>query len=323
MRLFPVVAVLALVACHTGSGGSPPFFPTPPPPAILHMVTSGITANAGLRQAVNGPDARVWFTEFNASKVAAVTPAGAVTEYPMPAGSQPDAITVGGDGNIWAGGFGGQILKITTSGFFTPYPIAGAHIGGMTAGPDGNIWYTDYGNDAVGKITNAGVVVSYPAPPGAMPAQIAAGSDGNLWVTDANGSILRVTTLGVMTQYRTGLTSGGHPQAIVAASDTNLYFTEPFSSSAANDRIGKVTIAGAITELGALAPNSDPNQIAAGSDGNLYFTESGTGNIGRVIVASGAVSETALGIMGGSAIVAGPDTTLWVGGTQTVYVLSY
>ena len=325
-QLILIASVLvALSACRTGS--SPPFLLTPASPAIFHSVSSRITPNASLRQAVSGPDGRTWFTEFNADNVAAVTTGAAVTEYPMPAGSAPDAITAGRDGNIWAGGQGGEILRISTSGLFTPYPIAGAHIGGMAVGADGNVWFTDYGNDAVGKITPSGSITEYPAPAGAMPKEIAEGSDGNLWVTDENGSILRVSIFGTVTKFAKGITAGGHPQSIVAAPDSNLYFTEPFFSAGTNDRIGKVTLAGAITELGSLAPNSFPNQIALGVDGNLYFTEFDTGNIGRVIISSPPfptkITETALGITDGSAIVNGPDNNLWVGGLQTIYQLTY
>lgn len=324
-QLLIVSLVLVLSACHTGSGGSPAFFPTPRPPAIFHAVTSGITSSANLAQAASGPDARIWFTEFNADKVAAITTGGAVTEYPMPAGSQPNAITVGPDGDLWAGGYGGQILRITTSGSFTPYPVAGAHIGGMTVGADGNIWFTDYGNGAVGKTTTGGFVTEYPAPAGAIPTQLARGTDGNLWVTDANAAILRVSTNGAMTRFTKGISSGARPQAIVSAPDTNLYFTEPFLSSTATDHIGKITLAGVVTELGSLAPNSYPNQIAVGSDGNLYFTELRTGNLGRVIVStlSTSISQTPLGITQGAAIVNGPDNDLWVGGLQTIYQITY
>lgn len=317
-------AVLVLLcACHTGSGGTPPFNPFNPAPSISQTITSGITANAGLYQAVVGPDDRVWFTEFNGNRLAAVTSAGAVTEYALGANSQPNAIVVGPDGNIWTGGFGGEIFSVTTSGVSTAYSIAGAHIGGMIVGPDGNIWFTDYGNRRVGYVTTSGIVTSYAAPAGAIPSEIAKGPDGNLWVTDSSGAILQVTTAGAFTRYTAGLTTGASPQAIVAASDGNLYFTEPFFSTSRNDKVGRITTSGIITELGSLAPNSYPNQLAIGKNGNLYFTEYNTGNLGEVTIPGLKISETPLGLTQGGGIVNGVDNNLWVGGRQTIWKIAY
>lgn len=322
-RVFLAAACLAaLVACHTGSGGSTSFNPFNPTPGVTQTITAGISAGAFLSQAVLGPDDRVWFSESGTSKLGAVTTAGVLTEYPMVPDSRPNAIVVGPDGNIWTGG-AGQILRVTTSGKFTSYPIAGAHIGGMIVGPDNDLWFTDDGNDRVGFITTQGIVTSYAAPAGTSPTQIATGGDGNLWVTDSNGSILRVSTAGGFTQYTTGITAGAHPQAIVSASDGYLYFTEPFFSSNKNDRIGRITISGAISEIGSLAPNADPNQIAIGKNANLYFTELGTGNLGKVAIPQASISETALGLMQAGGIANGVDDNLWVGGRQTIYKIKY
>lgn len=322
-KLASACALVVLAACNS-TGGSSPTPPTPTAtPSVSQTITAGITASASLSQAVNGPDGRVWFSEFNTSGVAAVTTTGTATEYAMPVGSQPNGITVGADSNIWTGGYGGVILKVTTAGVATSYPIAGAHIGGLVLGPDGNVWYTDYGNKTVGKITTAGVITTYTPPAGVGPSEITKGPDNNLWVTDFNGSILQVTPAGVFTQFKTGLSAGASPNAIVTGSDGNLYFTEPFFSATKNDHIGKITTAGVITELGSLAPNTYPNQITTGKDGNLYFSQYATGMIGKVTVSSGTVSEWTLGIVNGGGIVNGPDNNLWVGGQQAVYKISY
>jgi streptogramin lyase len=43
----------------------------------------------------------MWFTEYNSHKIGKITPAGAITEYPVPtAGSRPDQITTGPDGKM-------------------------------------------------------------------------------------------------------------------------------------------------------------------------------------------------------------------------------
>jgi len=326
LRRAVISSVLLLGACgHGGSGPSPlVFIPSPSfgAPAVAQKITAGITPNAGFAQAALGSDQRIWFTEFNANNLAAVTPTGAVTAYGMPAAMHPKGITAGADGNMWAGG-NGQIVRVAVNGAFTAFPIAGARIAALAVGPDGNVWFADGGNDTVGMITHDGAILAYPMPLGASPSGIAAGIDGNLWVADTNGSILRVTTSGFFTQFTAGISAGGSPQQIVSGSDGRLYFTEPFFSATRGDRIGRISLSGDITELGNLAPNASPDGITTGKDGNLYFSEFGESNIGRVSVPSGAVSQIPLDVAHGSAIVNGPDGNLWVGGIQTIYKILY
>ncbi|TAM61323.1 hypothetical protein EPN52_03060 [bacterium] len=316
-----------LAACSSG-GSSTALAPVPsaPPPSVAAVFTSGITASAALDDAVAGPDGRIWFTEFNASKVAAVTTGGAVTEYPV--SGQPCGIAVGPDGNLWTGGYGGTIAKITTSGTVTGYPVAGAHVCGIISGPGGVLWFADYGNAKVGAITTGGAVTEYALPPGANPyGGIAVGSDGNVWVPDGgNHTILQISPLGtVLHAYGSGISAGEAPNFIVEASDGNLYFTEDASSTSIQDKVGRITPAGVITEIGTLAPQSYPNEIRIGKDGNAYFTEYSSAKLGKVTIATGTVSESSpgLGPTANSAIAAGPDGRLWIGGFQTIYALSY
>ncbi len=57
----------------------------------------------------------MWFTEYDGVKIGRITPAGAITEF----------------------------------------PIATAHCypSIITAGPDGNIWFTEYAGNKIGRIT--------------------------------------------------------------------------------------------------------------------------------------------------------------------------
>jgi streptogramin lyase len=114
---------------------------------------------------------------------------------------------------------------------------------------------------------------------------------------------------GVITEFSTGMTSGGNPYGIVVGRDGNLWFTEYNGS-----RIGRITTAGAITEFSTgVTSGSGPSGIAAGSDGNLWFAETNADQIGR-ITTTGAVNEFSVGITANSAptgIVGGPDGNLW------------
>jgi virginiamycin B lyase len=317
----------AIVAGCTSSGGTLPNPPQAPGPKLSATYTSGISASAALDGGVNGPDGRIWFAEFNASNLAAVTTSGTVTEYPMGGGTQPCSIAVGPDGNLWTGGYGPSIEKVNTSGtVLSTYSVAGAHICSIISGPGGLLWFADYGNNKVGTISTSGTVNEYSLPAGAQPIGIAVGSDGNLWVTDVTtDTILKVSPSGsVLAQYSSGISAGESPQYIVAAPDKNLYFTEAAFNASKHDKVGRITTGGTITEVGTLAPQSYPDGITVGKDGNVYFTEYDATRLGRVVLPSGTVSDSSPGIgTGAQAIVAGSDGRLWIGTSQTLYALQY
>ena len=54
-----------------------------------------------LGRPVAGPDGRIWVCEPLRDMIAAVTTAGTVTEYPVPAGALPREIAAGADGALW------------------------------------------------------------------------------------------------------------------------------------------------------------------------------------------------------------------------------
>lgn len=115
-----------------------------------------------------------------------------------------------------------------------------------------------------------------------------------------------VTPLGQTTQFTAGISPGAGPSGLANGPDGNLWFTEYDG-----DRIGKMTLAGDVTEY-PLADGVQPFSIAAGSDGNLWFTESLGNNIGR-ITPDGTITEfpipTAFAFPMGIAL--GPDGNIW------------
>ena len=92
--------------------------------------------------------------------LARVTPAGAITPIPAPAGKfSPNAIVNGPDGNLWLTDVKGNMVwrfNPLTSVFTSfPVPTQSAFSGnvpptGITVGPDGNIWFTE--NNAAGGL---------------------------------------------------------------------------------------------------------------------------------------------------------------------------
>jgi len=237
-----------------------------------------------------------------------------ITEFPLPAGSNPSGIAAGPDGNLWFTEFSvnPKVGRITMAGEITefPTPRPDATPAGIVAGPDGNLWFTqadfEMGFEGyVSRITPAGRITQFPT--GSFPHDIALGSDGAFWFTESNiqaNSIGRITTTGAYRSY--SIPTSGYPWGIAAGPDGSLWFTEHAN------KIGRITTSGVITEFPIPTPASGPLGITAGPDGNLWFTESGANKIGR-ITTSGVIAEFPLptAASGPRSITAGPDGNLW------------
>src|SRR2546423_404168 len=133
-------------------------------------ITEFSLPTVGPYQIVAGPDGNLWFTELGGNQIGRITTAGAVTEFPIPtvgdtictsgfpAGTCPEGITVGLDGNLWFVEAGAnQVGKITTTGVISEYPIptAGSNPVDIAAGPDGSLWFTEYIANKIGRLTPA------------------------------------------------------------------------------------------------------------------------------------------------------------------------
>jgi virginiamycin B lyase len=151
--------------------------------------------------------------------------------------------------------------------------ITQAGIAAIAAGPDGNLWFTERPG-RVGRITPTGVVTEFVAS-GPLLA-IAAGPDGAIWFSetlpDAGAGLGSVTVGGTV---RGGLPIGP-PQASVlslaSGPDGALWFT----LLGAEQNVGRMTTAGAVTRFASTYGPSQPEQIAVGPDGALWYTEGGS-----------------------------------------------
>ena len=189
------------------------------------------------------PRGRLWFTENGTTPYigkVAYQRNSASRSMPLPAGTNPEGITVGPDGNIWFVGYGTSVVgKITPGGSITTYSLsAGSRPVRITTGSDGNLWVTESVGDRIARITPGGAITEFAVPTAsALPWGITAGPDGNLWFTEnGSGKIGRITTSGVITEYSLGSCCGQRPFDIVADdSDGNLWFTESGTSDVGPD----------------------------------------------------------------------------------------
>jgi len=234
-----------------------------------------------------------------------------ITEFPFPAPTDNViSIAAGPDGALWFTEYlTSEIGRITTDGAIMQYKLPfGTEPGSIVAGPDGALWFTESRRNYAGRISTSGSITEFPLP--AVAYTITNGPDGALWLANGN-LVFRMTTSGVVTEYRTEIGNGG---TVTSGPDGNLWFTDHL-----NTAIWRMTTSGVISEYPLPTGFADPYGIIVGPDGALWFTESSANKIGR-ITTSGVIAEypvpfPAAAIEGGElqGITLGPDGALWFG----------
>lgn len=222
-----------------------------------------------------GADGNLWIAATGLNAIVKVTLDGAVSTFPLKAGTYPSAVVAGPDGNVWFAQRGG-VGRITPSGDVTTFAVNGIPAG-IAPGPDGHLWFTENFRGAIGRVTMSGAVTLFPIPtrPGggsSNPLGIAAGPDGNLWFTESNPNarkVGRITPAGVITEF--DVPGEGSPQGIAAGPDGNVWFTEDNGAKPA--KVASITPPGVITEYVLPGDRPQPATIVAGPDGNLWVTQ--------------------------------------------------
>jgi RHS repeat-associated protein len=254
----------------------------------------------------------LWFAEYSTNKIAKLTTSGTFTEYSIPTStSYPADVVPGPDGNFWfTESATSKVGKITPSGAITEYSIAGLSSETIdpyriTSGPDGNLWFTNQGNHpSIYKITTSGSYTNYLLS-GATPVDITAGPDGNVWFT-ALGEVGKITPSGVITTYPVTNFGDKNSDSITLGPDNNLWFTE-----GSNNKIGRITPLGTISEFAVPTTASLPADITAGPDGNLWFAENSANQMARITPA-GVITEYSGRTQSDPYDVAlGPDNNIW------------
>ncbi len=219
----------------------------------MNGVISELPVHSGSYGIATGPEGDIWFAEERQgrARIARITPAGALSEFPLArAYREPSALVAGPGADLWfldSGPAGAAIARITPGGAVAEFPLSRHRApAGLAAGPEGNLWFTDWGSgtfDAgVGFMTGAGAISEFPlAGSFDQPGAITAGPDGAMWFTDALADeIRRVTPTGVIVEWPVAAS----PEAIVAGADGSLWFVEESA-----ERVGRITTTGAVSEF--------------------------------------------------------------------------
>ena len=267
---------------------------------------------------ISSPDSAIWFTEAECtSGIGRLSANGTWDHWPITGGcnSQPLAITLGPDGNMWFADVWSAYGRITPAGELTRFQMPEpSYPTGITTGNDGSLWITAASPQSkpfIARVSVQGdVVEEFPLPASAgEPRGIVSGPDGAMWFTESAG-IGRITTFGVLTEFPLPQGNGsGSPYQIAVGPDGNLWFIEYIVGSPG--RIGRLTPTGRLTEF------ATPGQyglqwIARGPDKALWFTGSGSNTIGRIsldgVVTSFTVPTFRSQPVG---ITTGPDGNIW------------
>jgi streptogramin lyase len=226
----------------------------------------------------------------------------------------PTRLAEGPDGMIWFTSTGNDrigrldpTIETFEAGVDQPYGIA--------AGPDGNLWFT--ADTAVGRITPAGVVTTYPDAQLQGGRDIVAGPDGYLWFTaeisdaigriDPDGSIDWFTDAGI--DGPTGLGWSGEPQPPSGVIIPVLLF----SNTGANDLGAFIPLADSFNFL-TVNGLDGPGDIAPDGDG-LVVASTGNDRVLRCPSALSCASRAAdvedIGPVAGTGVVGADDRYLW------------
>lgn len=249
------------------------------------------TADSEPLSITNGSDGNRWFVEGNLDSVlespaiGRITPAGAITEFPVNCSFCSLSDIVQGPDDILYFTSNEPILgRITTSGeFLEPIPMPETDVlAGNLAVRGNEIWITDFNNDSLWRYdVGSGQFTQFPVP---EPSDVAVDEAGIVWFAatsdQAIGRLDPATGNVTLTQTDTLV-----PRGIAVAADGDVWFTARFDPQGVG-RLDPVT--GAVTEFP--LSNVGPQDIAAAPDGSMWFTQTTKGNIARITDA-GVVTE--------------------------------
>jgi len=238
--------------------------------------------------------------------------------------SNPQAIAIDAQDNLYIADAFNNVIRKISGGVVSTF--AGSGIAGYTnaTGADaqfyspqgiavdaqGNVYVADFGNNAIRKITPAGVVttlaggngVGYADGSGASvkfynPSGLAVDAQGNVFVADKGNNLIRkITAVGVTSTF-SGVTTPGYINAI----NTLAEFNNPtgvaidgsgnlYVADLGNSAIRKITSDGTVSSVvgnPTATPEllNQPQSIAVDKNGNLFISD----QTGRILEITGHV----------------------------------
>jgi hypothetical protein len=207
-----------------------------------------------------GNDMYVAAPEENVLRRFAATPGARPVEgftVSLPAGSGPNRMVLGPDGNLWITMSGANAIdrfNLSTAArtrFALPPGVKTPH--DITVGPDGALWFTEYAGNAIGRITTAGQITEFPVPTAASaPFGITTGSDGAIWFTQSASDKIGRLVLDAPGVQGTNPGGGGGGGGVVDRVAPK--FTEPLEATRSSFRRGTTSGRGTTFEFSLSEP---------------------------------------------------------------------
>lgn len=209
----------------------------------------------------SGRDGNIWYagSANGIARIGRITRNGDLTEYRLPAGSDPLAIAAGPAGIVFNGYPGATLGLLTYAGNISKIAFKTTiDIKSMAYDSSGTLWYA--GCNGVGRIIKSHTVRDYPVQGGCSgDPSVSVASDGLVWFS-AGGRIGYVDTSGKMRLFKPLYA----PSSMTAAPDGNLWFVNHSANL-----ITRLTPQGAASQF-ATTFGDAPGDIAVGPDGNLW-----------------------------------------------------
>ncbi|MDD2764828.1 MAG: immunoglobulin domain-containing protein [Opitutaceae bacterium] len=313
---------------------------------------SGFADGAGSAARFSAPESvavdaagNVFVSELWSGTIRKITPAGVVTTVArFPGSSDPAAfpgsatgygpahdLAVDTDGNLYAtNALQNAILKITPDGTVTTLAGSPGIFGGdadgtgsaarfarprgLVLGPTGDIYVADTANNAIRKVTLAGVVTTLAGPNDLpdgfyMPKSLVTDAAGNFIVVDSWNLIWRFGPSGELTKLMTLATPTGYGDAGYADGLAMDQLGSLYVADTANSAIRKLSPSGTATTVAGFGPaygSADgagsaarffyPLGMAADEAGNVYVADTANHTIRKIT--SGGIVTTLAGLAG-------------------------
>ena len=278
----------------------------------------------------------------------------------LPTFYAPTGIALDVAGNIYIADYGNDLIrKITPAGIVSTYAGSGMQgslngsatiasfnqPAGIALDVSGNLYVADAGNNAIRKITPAGVVSQFagtdstgmadgPAATATFfgPAGVAVDATNNVYVADAGNNLIRMVSASGTVSTIAGLNGEfANPTGIAINSKGNLFVANYLDNTIMQIISGTISVYAGSGQQGATNGSAAassfyfPNNVAVDAAGNVYVAD-GVNNLIREITPGGIVSTLAGSGVAGSADGTGTSASfngpsgLVVNAQGTVYV---